>query len=131
MGRAAEHLADLKNLSPTSHLLKHILDRHDEEEVESIRFGIRIVKYTRTPFERQILESVKIQQERQNHFLLNSRAEYNRCAIPRLSSKIGEKEYKRWEKEGEKEMEKEDALKELILYILIGPKKLVCNVYCG
>ena len=109
--RAAEHLADLRNLSPTSHLLKHILDRHEEEEVESIRFGIRIVKYTRTPFERQILESVKIQQERQSHFLLNSRAEYNRCAIPRLSSKIGEKEYKRWEKEGEKEMEKEDALK--------------------
>ena len=58
---------------------------------------------------------MKIQQERQNHFLLNSRAEYNRCAIPRLSYKIGEKEYKRWEKEGEKEQEKGDALKERIL----------------
>ena len=42
--RASEHQADLRNLSPTSHLLKHILDRHEEEEVESIRFGIRIVK---------------------------------------------------------------------------------------
>ena len=42
--RASEHLADLKILDPDSHLLKHILDRHEEE----VKFGIRIVKYTRT-----------------------------------------------------------------------------------
>ena len=113
--RSAEHMADLRSLNPTSHLLKHILDKHEEEEIDEIKFGIKIIKYTRTPFERQILESVKIQQERQDHFLLNSRAEYNRCAIPRLSSKIGEKEFKKWEKEGEKEMEREEALKEKIV----------------
>ena len=27
--RSAEHLADLKNLNPTSHLLKHIIDKHE------------------------------------------------------------------------------------------------------
>ena len=113
--RATEHLADLRNLSPASHLLKHILDRHEEENMEEIRFGIRIVKYTRSPFERQILESVKIQQERQHHFLLNSRAEYNRCSLPRLTAKIGEKDYKRWEKEEVKEMEKDERLKEKII----------------
>ena len=59
--RAAEHLADLKNYSPTSHLLKHVLDKHEEEDIEKVKFGIRVVKYTRSPFERQILESVKIQ----------------------------------------------------------------------
>ena len=89
----------MKNYSPTSHLLKHVLDKHEEEEIEKVKFGIRVVKYTRSPFERQILESVKIQQERKEHFLLNSRAEYNRCAIPRVSSKIGESDYKRWGKE--------------------------------
>ena len=113
--RSAEHLADLRNLSPTSHLLKHILDVHEGEDMERVRFGIRVVKYTRTAFDRQILESVKIQQERKEHFLLNSRTEYNRCAIPRLSSKIGEKEYKKWEQEGEKEQEKEEILKEKII----------------
>ena len=91
------------------------MDRHEEEKVDDIKFGIRIIKYTRTPFERQILESVKIQQERQDHFLLNSRAEYNRCAIPRLSSKIGENEFKKWEEEGEREKEREEVLKEKIL----------------
>ena len=83
--------------------------------MEEIRFGIRIVKYVRSPFERQILESVQIQQERQHHFLLNSRAEYNRCSLPRLTAKIGEKDYKRWEKEEVKEMEKDERLKEKII----------------
>ena len=113
--RSAEHQADLRNLNPTSHLLKHVLDKHEKEDMESVRFGIRVIKYMRTAFDRQILESVIIQQERLSHHLLNSRAEYNRCAIPRLSSKIGEKEYKKWEEEGEREQEKEDILKEKIV----------------
>ena len=32
--RATEHLADLKNLSPASHLLKHILDKHEGQRIE-------------------------------------------------------------------------------------------------
>ena len=115
--RAGEHLADLKSLNPTSHLLKHILDRHETENWEEIEFGIRVVKFTRTPFERQILEAVKIPQERQDHFLLNSRSEYNRAEIPRLSAKIGERDYKRWEKEGEQELQKEGILKEKIMLL--------------
>ena len=39
--RATEHLADLRNYSPNSHLLKHILDKHEGEEVESIKFGMK------------------------------------------------------------------------------------------
>ena len=113
--RATEHLADLKNLSPASHLLKHILDKHEGQSIEDIKFGIRVVKYTRAAFERQILESVKIQQERQHHHLLNARAKYNCCSLPRLSSKIGEQDYKRWEKESEEEKLKEDLIKEKIV----------------
>ena len=104
-------------MNPTSHLLKHILDKDEGEEVDEVKFGIKMIKYTRTPFERQILESVKIQQERQDHFLLNSRAEFNRCAIPRLSSKIGERDLKKYEEEGEKEKEREEVLKDKIIQL--------------
>ena len=59
------------------------------------------------------MESVIIQQERHHH-LLNSRAEYNRCAVPRLTTKIGDFHYKKWEEETEKEKEKEEELEEKI-----------------
>ena len=58
-------------------------------------------------------ESVYIQQERK-HFLLNSRAEYNRCAVPRVTAKLGDKYYKKWEKQIEDETLKENILEEKI-----------------
>ena len=57
--------------------------------------------------------SITIQKEREHH-LLNSRAEYNRCAVPRLTTKIGEKDYKKWERKNEEEREKEEILEEKI-----------------
>jgi hypothetical protein len=56
-----------------------------------------ILKSTKTAFERQILESVIIQKNR-NHRLMNNKAEYNRCALPRLTTKLGEKELLKWRK---------------------------------
>ena len=53
------------------------------------------MRFTRSSFERQILESVLIQ-SRRDHYILNSRSEFNRCAIPRLVTKLGEKELKEW-----------------------------------
>ena len=55
------------------------------------------------------MESVTIQQFR-DHNILNSRSEYNRCSIPRLSTRLGDREFKLYEKEIEKEKEKEEAL---------------------
>ena len=69
--RSREHVSDMEQLKPSSHLLKHIVDKHEKENPGEIEFGLRVLKYTRSSFERQILESVIIQQER-HHFLLNS-----------------------------------------------------------
>ena len=50
------------------------------------------------------MESVLIQENIAHNFL-NSKAEYTICAIPRLTSKLGDQAYKRWEKEdGEERM---------------------------
>ena len=36
--------------------------------------------------------------------MLNSKSEYNRCAIPRLTSKLGEHQYRRWEEKRKEEI---------------------------
>ena len=77
--------------------------------MDEIEFGISVLKYTRSSFERQILESCLIQENRHHH-LLNSKAEYNRCAVPRLTTKIGEKDYEKYEKNIEEERKKEEIL---------------------
>ena len=45
---------DFKNLSVKSHLLKHAVDKHQTEELNTLKFGIKVLKYTRSAFERQI-----------------------------------------------------------------------------
>ena len=54
--RGWEHLNDLKSLSNKSHMLKHILIEHQEQEMSEIKFGMKILKTCRTSFERQIYE---------------------------------------------------------------------------
>ena len=88
--RGLEHERDLTEMKPQSHMLKHYFEQHSEEKLEEMEFGGRIVRQCRSAFNRQIGESVEIQNNK-NHFLLNSKSEYNRCALPRLSSKLGEK----------------------------------------
>ena len=62
---------------------------HGGEERSKVEFGIKVLKYTRSLFERQILESVLIQGKRDHH-IVNSRSEFNQCA------KSGEKKIRRW-----------------------------------
>ena len=71
--RSWEHLSDYENLSTKSHMLKHVVDVHPEEEPTNIRFGIKITKSSKVE-----------KQENRHHHLLNSRSEYNRFAVPRL-----------------------------------------------
>ena len=87
-------------------MLRHLIDQHVEEEEDwkNIRFGMKILKTTTSAFKRQIVESVLIQKER-NHHIMNSKAEYNRCAIPRLTCKLGEKELTNWRAEDKDEEE--------------------------
>ena len=111
--RTLEHQGDVDQLKTSSHMLRHLLEMHPGEERSNVEFGIKVLRYTRSSFERQILESVMIQGKRDHH-IMNSRAEFNRCAIPRLVTKLGEKELKKW-REKDIEMQKaEEKVEEKI-----------------
>ena len=58
-------------------MVRHLVAVHEEEEDDwdKIEFGMRVLKSTRTAFERKILESVLIQKCRQ-HNIMNNKAEY-------------------------------------------------------
>ena len=70
--RGWEHLNDLTKLSRKSHMLKHILSEHPGQDIKKVKFGMSIIRTCRTSFERQIYESVEIQQAREHHNILNS-----------------------------------------------------------
>ena len=111
--RGTEHLADVRQLKTSSHILKHLVDMHEGEEDGSIDIRMKVLRFHRSAFERQIHESVKIQMSR-NHNLLNSKSEYNRCALPRISLKVGEKDLKERKEEIEEELRKEEEIEEKI-----------------
>ena len=119
--RLWEHQHQLEQLSPESHMLKHIVEKHPDAKIENIEFRAKILKYTRSAFERQIRESVLIQENRESHNILNSKSEYNRCSLPRLTTKMGEKELREWEKNRElskkEEKEQEEEIKRKIYII--------------
>ena len=114
--RALEHQNDVGACKTSSHMLRHLLEVHEEEEKDwkMIKFGMRIIRSTRSAFECQIMESVEIQKARKTSNILNAKSEYNRCALPRLTSKLGEKDLDRWRKEDREEQEKEASLEEKI-----------------
>ena len=112
--RVWEHLNDKEQLKLNSHMLKHVIAEHEGEALENVEFGMRAVQFTRSSFERQILEACKIQENRVKHTLLNSKSEYNRSAIPRIVTQLGEREDKKSRKEKEEEKKREDILEDKI-----------------
>ena len=79
--RIWEHNHSMEQLHTSSHMLKHVLEVHGEEEYNKVEFGAKVVRYERSAFNRQVTESVIIQEERSHH-ILNSKSEYNRCSLP-------------------------------------------------
>ena len=69
-------------------MLKHCLLTHPDEEPEKISFGMRIKSQYRTPMERQIGEATAILLEtmKKEKTLLNSKSEFNRCSLPRVTA---------------------------------------------
>ena len=63
--RTWEYTNSMRQLQPSSHMLKHILEKHGEEEVEKVEFGARVLKYARSAFKRLAMESVMIHKERE------------------------------------------------------------------
>ena len=113
--RSWEHMHSMEQLQTNSHMLKHALEKHGEEEdLGKIQFGVKVVRYTRSSFVRQVTESVIIQEER-NHNILNSKSEYNRCSLPRLTANLGDREWKKRAKEEKIEKERDLELEKRIV----------------
>ena len=67
--RTQEHRTDIEAIQTSSHMLRHLLDRHENENWKEIEFGAKVLRYTRIAFERQLLESVLVQENRDHHIL--------------------------------------------------------------
>ena len=87
-------------------MLKHILDKHAGKQPGDIKFHMRVIKLHKSAYERQVHESVMIQASSRVQHILNSRSEYNRCALPRLETKLGERETREKKLEVEEEEKK-------------------------
>jgi hypothetical protein len=111
--RGWEHQGDCDQLKPGSHMLKHILDKHEGKQPGEVIFMMKALRFHKSAFERQVHEAVLIQDNR-SHNILNSRSEYNRCALPRLGTKLGERETKDKRIEVEEEERKDQELEERI-----------------
>ena len=89
--RSKEHWKDFQGGSDKSHILRHQGATHPGEQPE---FVMRTVKYHRTALSRQIGEAVRIARRGGAGAILNSKAEFDRCHIPRLVLEEEESEVK-------------------------------------
>ena len=46
--RAAEHQLGLQTLNKDSYMLKHVVDKHEGEDLGKKRFALKVLRYTRT-----------------------------------------------------------------------------------
>ena len=79
--RSKEHLRDRNDRQDDSHQVKHWLTDHPDLSSPP-KFKFKLVSSFTDPLTRQIAESVRIELAGSN--ILNSKAEYSRCRIPRL-----------------------------------------------
>ena len=84
--RAGEHWKSYEKRNPDSHIWKHHLIHHKGEGEPEMRF--KVLGNFRTALSRQIAEAIRIR--RRGTVVLNSKGEYDRCRIHRLT--IGNEE---------------------------------------
>ena len=80
--RTKEHDADREKRSEESHQIKHWLSSH-EELLAPPKFRFKLVRSFKDPLTRQLSEAVRI--ELRGSEILNSKSEYSRCRVPRLT----------------------------------------------
>ena len=102
--RAKEHVADREKQSEDSHQIKHWLTSH-EDLLAPPGFKFKIIQSFQDPLSRQLAEAVRIDLRGEN--ILNSKAEYSRCRVPRL--RIDMEGWKEKTKEKEKPKETENV----------------------
>ena len=93
-----EHWADYRKGSNKSHILKHQNMVHGGWAPS---FIMRAVSFHKTALSRQVAEAVRIRRRGGEGAILNSKAEFNRCHIPRLQMEEEEPEGAREESEQE------------------------------
>ena len=99
--RGGEQRKDYEFMRERSHMIKHAVMVHPNSHPHEIEFRIEIIGQHKSAFERQLTEAVLIRR-RQGERLMNSKQEYNRCYIPKITVKINEKE----ERNPDEEMER-------------------------
>ena len=106
--RGYEHLDKLATLNSDSHMLKHMVTEHEGEDFHNVKWGMFVRKFVRSSFERQIEEAVSIEREKHTCHILNSRSEYYQSCLPRLETRINDKEWEaimKTEKENDEKVE--------------------------
>ena len=102
--RGVEHWRDFENCDENSHMMKHYLLRHKDLRKEDVKFAMRVRKKFRSALERQVGEAITIDRVRRSgQELLNSKSEYNRCSLPRISTKSHRDAVQEEEEENEEE----------------------------
>ena len=86
--RSEEHLHDLRAQKEDSHMWKHKLLEHPDEEVS---FTMKVLKKHYSAFERMVTESTLITHHHNTSNILNSKSGYNRSCIPRLTVSMGQR----------------------------------------
>ena len=90
--------ADAVKESEDSHMIKHWVEHHPEEK-NVPKFTFKVVASFRDALTRQVSEAVRI--DCRGGGILNSRSEYSRCQIPRLTINMEDwKERKHAEQKG-------------------------------
>ena len=112
--RGKEHMRQFRNLEEGRHLLKHYLQYHRNIRMEEIEFGMKVRASFKSAIERQISEAVAISlEEKSGTQLMNSKAEYNRCKLPRLNTQSIEDQIKEVEEGRKKSKEISAEIRDL------------------
>ena len=106
--RSKEHWGAWRSKSEKSHIWKHQIEAH---KGAAPKFYMRVVKNFKSALSRQISEAVRIRRRGGAGSILNSKAEYDRCRIPRLI--VEEQDLDEIRKEEEQEISRNsEALEE-------------------
>ena len=110
--RGSEHLDSYASLRVDSHMLKHNLLVHGD--LQNVEFEMKILKEHQSAIQRQVHEAV-VTHYYKGKCLMNSKSEFSRCRIPRLTVKFGSKQINDEQEVSESETEQlvEAAIKKL------------------
>ena len=78
-----------------NHMYCHQIMVHGGEQV---KFTMKVVWSHKTALSRQVSKAVRIRRRGGEHMILNTKAEYNRCHIPRL--RVGSEGRESWSRLG-------------------------------